>query len=109
MAKCHLKYSAFATFVKAFRTESFKDKNILPAMELLAKVFALSELTTDCQQCFASGYFADKSAYINLHEAYKLVLRQLRPLMVPLVEVMYIPDNVLVSAIGNYHGDIYET
>ena len=28
--------------------------------------------------------------------------------MIPLVETLYIPEGQLISAIGNYQGDIYE-
>lgn len=108
MAKVHLKYVAFNTFLVKIREHKFKDPNILPQLELVAKVFALNELTADCQQCFASGYFVNKEIFKSLHEAYKEALNQLRPFMVPLVEVLYIPDSQLNSAIGNEWGDIYE-
>jgi hypothetical protein len=35
--------------------------------------------------------------------------QELRPQMIPLVEVCGFPDEVLCSAIGNSYGDIYET
>ena len=108
MAKTHLKYVCFRTYLTSIREHKFTDPNILPVLELIAKVFALNELNTDCQQCFASGYFAQKESYTSLQEAYRLVLLQLRPLMIPLVETLYIPENQLMSAIGNKWGDIYE-
>jgi hypothetical protein len=49
MAKVHLKYVAFNTFLVKIREHKFKDSNILPQLELVAKVFALNELTADCQ------------------------------------------------------------
>jgi len=108
MAKAHLKYVAFVTFLAKIHEHVFKDANILPLMELVAKVYALADLCGDCSQCFASGYFPDKSCYDNLHAALKKALSQLRPFMIPLVECMYIPDSTLCSAIGNEWGDIYE-
>ena len=48
MAKTHLIYVAFRTFVTRIREHKFRDANILPHMELIAKVFALHELTNDC-------------------------------------------------------------
>lgn len=74
MAKTHLKYVAFHIYISKIREGKFKDHKILPIMELVGKVFALNELTTDCQQCFASGYFGEKTTYNSLHEAYKLAL-----------------------------------
>ena len=75
MARLHLKYVAFSTFLKKIREHKFQDSNILPHLELIAKVFALNELTTDCKQCFAAGYFSDKLHYTNLNEAYKQALK----------------------------------
>jgi hypothetical protein len=42
-----------------------------------------------------------------VNEAMKDALRKLRPQMVPLSELMISPDTT-PTAIGNYHGDIYE-
>ena len=44
-----------------------------------------------------------------LDEAFKLTLAKLRPQLVGLVEIFDYPDEVLMSAIGNSYGDIYET
>ena len=41
-------------------------------------------------------------------EAIKYLLTVLRPQMIPLVEAYDHPDSILVSAIGNKYGDIYE-
>jgi hypothetical protein len=48
MAKTHLKYVCFRTYLTSIREHKFTDPNILPVLELIAKVFALNELTTDC-------------------------------------------------------------
>ena len=42
-------------------------------------------------------------------EAIKLLLAELRPQIVSLVESIGFPDEFLTSAIGNSYGDIYET
>jgi len=34
---------------------------------------------------------------------------ELRPQMIPLIEVIGFPDEMICSAIGNSYGDIYET
>jgi len=39
----------------------------------------------------------------------KLVMKELRPQMLNIVESMAYPDMYLMSAIGNSYGDIYET
>lgn len=48
MAKNHLTYICFHTYLNQIREHKFKDLNILPVLELIAKVFALNELTADC-------------------------------------------------------------
>ena len=36
-------------------------------------------------------------------------IKELRPQMIPLVESIYYPDDLMPSVIGNSYGDIYET
>ena len=57
---------------------------------------------------YDAGYF-QKGAQTLMDEAIKLLLAKLRPQMIPLVEQWKFDDNVLMSAIGNSYGDIYET
>lgn len=42
-------------------------------------------------------------------EAYKNILKKLRPQAIPLIELHDIPDSINISSIGNSYGDIYET
>ena len=44
-----------------------------------------------------------------MNQALKLLLERIRPQIIPLIESFELPDSVLVSAIGNSYGDIYET
>ena len=44
-----------------------------------------------------------------LDAAFNHLLTQLRPQAIPLSEIFVLPDWVLMSAIGNSYGDIYET
>ena len=37
------------------------------------------------------------------------MMKELRPQMIPLIESWEFPDEILISAIGNSYGDIYET
>lgn len=41
-------------------------------------------------------------------EGVKVLLKKIRPQMLNLIEAIGWSDNVLVSAIGNSYGDIYE-
>jgi hypothetical protein len=67
----------------------------------------LTELLNDSSPLFETGYF-DMGTTPLLLEASKKLMVVLRPQMVPLVEGWRFPDSVLVSAIGNSYGDIYE-
>ena len=72
-------------------------------------MYGLKALQQDSSSCYESGYFAGKpfSAFIN--EAIKHLLKEIRPYAISLIEGYGIPDEELVSAIGNSYGDIYET
>jgi hypothetical protein len=60
------------------------------------------------QDGYESGYFKQgEMALIN--QAFKHLLKLLRPQMVPLVEGYRLRDSVLMSAVGNSYGDIYTT
>ena len=56
-----------------------------------------------------------ESRYLNIgsthhmNEATKILLINLRPQLIPIVEGFGFNDSVLNSAIGNSYGDIYET
>ena len=79
-------------------------------MHLLAKVFALKQLSLDCVACYETGFFGVGSNEL-LTKSMKQVLKELRPQMVPLTELKTNPemDMSYLSAIGNEYGDIYET
>ena len=57
---------------------------------------------------YESGYLP-KGSQTLIQEAFKILLARIRPQVIPLVEAFGIPDSVLVSAVGNSYGDIYET
>ena len=71
-------------------------------------MYSLSELTNqDTSALYEAGYFSAGISPILL-EASKKLMAVLRPQMIPLIESWEIPDEVLISAIGNSYGDIYE-
>lgn len=37
------------------------------------------------------------------------MLKKIRPMAIPLIEICGMSDHILTSAIGNSYGDIYET
>ena len=78
-------------------------------MILLAKTFALKKLSIDCTACYETGYFTS-GAKDMIIESMKVILVNLRPHMIPLIELKTDEffDMSYLSAIGNKYGDIYE-
>jgi len=79
-------------------------------MRILARVFALKQLSLDSAACYETGFFGKGSNEL-LMASMKKALTELRPHMVPLTELetMSELDMTYLSAIGNEYGDIYET
>ena len=59
---------------------------------------------------FETGYFLPGTVAL-LNEAEKMLLARIRPQAIPLAEAHLVIDyeNFLMSSIGNWYGDIYET
>jgi len=57
---------------------------------------------------YEAGYLGAGSSDL-MDEAVKVLLKRIRPVAIPLVEMVEMPDDYLMSAIGNSYGDIYET
>ena len=78
----------------------------------LANLLSLASLTW-IQEYVSLGYecgLFKPGAMELIEEATKLLLSRLRPQAIPLIEnLSHQSDNVLMSAIGNSYGDIYET
>jgi len=66
-------------------------------------------LKLDTSACYETGYFVGKPYSTFIDEAIKLILKEIRPYAISLIESSGIPDQMLISAIGNSYGDIYET
>ena len=110
MAQAHIMYIVFKLFRKAIEDGEHKIKcnGIKKNLTLLLRLFALYDIQNqDSSTLYEAGYFAPGTAPILL-EATKKILVELRPQMIPLIESWEFPDEVLISAIGNSYGDIYE-
>ena len=78
-------------------------------MQLLLRIYALKQLLSDSSVLYETGFFRQGSSDL-LNEAMQASLRELRPQMVPLVEVRSdLMDRSHMSCIGNQYGDKYET
>ena len=58
--------------------------------------------------CFQGGYFSGQPYQDLILEAIKEINSEIRPLAIPIMESVDMPDEMFPSAIGNSYGDIYE-
>lgn len=107
MAHAHIMYVTFKNFIDHIETTNYNSHKIKDNLYLLAKIYALHELTQDSVALYETRFFPLGTARLIL-DAQKQLMVQLRPQMISLVEAFGYPDSILVSAIGNSYGDIYE-
>lgn len=110
MVKSHMLYLCLSMYRRRVEAHSYRNERTKHWLLHLAKVFCLKQLTLDCQPCYESGFFQPGASEL-LSEGMAKALAELRPMMVPLVELEYCSDADMsyLSAIGNEYGDIYET
>eukprot|EP00743_Colponemidia_sp_Colp-15_P005509 GILK01005925.1.p1 GENE.GILK01005925.1~~GILK01005925.1.p1 ORF type:complete len:1245 (-),score=193.11 GILK01005925.1:130-3834(-) len=98
---------SFVVMLKAF-VETINSVTDMPVRNVLTKVcalFACSSILDDPQ--WAGMLSMGQIRYVR--EATTVLLDELRPNAVTLVDAFDFPDNVLNSAIGRYDGNIYES
>ena len=108
MTKSHIMYVTFLTFRDSIEKSNLKCPKVKENLNNLCKLFALNELMTDSSSCYEAGYFKVRSGQ-HIMDAIKSLMVAIRPQIIPLVEAFDVPESMIVSAIGNYYGDIYET
>ena len=108
MVRTHLCYILFIMTKHRIETYPFVDANVKVPLDILVKIFAVKQILKDPQSLYECGYFGRGSGQL-IDSAYKKLLVDMRPHMIPFIE--YSPNfvNGVVSTIGNSHGDIYET
>ena len=106
----HFRYLTFFLFRQNLETSGLKCQNLIKILTDLCRLYGLTQIKIDPAVCYQTGYF-DRGEQINdfLIEAIKVLLKEIRPQAVNVVESMKVPDFYLQSAIGNSYGDIYET
>ena len=73
---------------------------------LILKVYGLKQITEDMTGLFECGFFGRGSSKLIL-DAYDALLKEMRPHLVPLVELTD-DSSYVKSAAGNHHGDIFD-
>ena len=107
MAKQHMFYVIFVFARKRIEQNSPTDANLKEHLTNLLKVYALKQLKNDSTDLFETGFFGKGSGKL-IEKSYKMMLDQIRPQMVNLVEITEMFEANNLSSIGNKHGDIYE-
>lgn len=109
LTQLHLKYVIFMMARQRIEENQFKDQRIKPLLILLLRIYCMKEILRDNTLLYEEGFFGKGSVGL-LNDAYNTCLRELRPHMIPLVELTDLSkeDSWNVSTIGNRFGDIYE-
>ena len=75
----------------------------------MCKLYGLFNLYKDSKGCYECFYFQKKPYSQWILDAIKALNKEIRPAALNLIEAFATPDELLLSAIGNSYGDIYET
>jgi len=106
----HFRYLTFWNFRERVTNNSFKCKKLEGHLTNLCLLYGLQSLKQDTSACYESGYFAVGRPFSTfMNDAFKHLLKEIRPYAISLIEGYGISDEVIMSAIGNSYGDIYET
>ena len=108
-AQEHFRYLTFYIFRQKVTDGSIKCKKLEGHLRNLCVLYGLTALKKDCSPLYESGYFSGKPFSEYIDEAVKFILKEIRPHAINLIEGYELSDDILVSAIGNSYGDIYET
>ena len=76
-------------------------------MRVLFRIFALHSATTQGSALAQSQYLTPEQ-FRMITELLQEEYRTIRPQMLNLVEAFELDDNIVMSAIGSYDGNVYE-
>jgi hypothetical protein len=82
-------------------------KNMVKHMKCLFRIFCLHSLTTQGAALAQSQYLTPEH-FRMISELLQEEYRTIRPQMLNLIEASELDDNIMMSAIGNYDGNVYE-
>ena len=89
-----------------YKDHDFSDLRIKPILDMMLRLTAIKMLMKDSEGLYETGFFSAGSSRLQT-EAFKHLLVQMRPHMIPLIEDMPMLDTC-ATVIGNRWGDIYE-
>lgn len=108
MVKAHVNHLTFTVYRQQVESQAWKDSRIKPLLLELGRIWAINSIMENVGPIFDAGYFAP-SVSMRMNEALDIMVRKLRPQLIPLVELKAASDLVVPTNIGNSYGDIYET
>lgn len=103
--RAHCYYVILHTFAAAL--EPIQPGPVLAVLQRLFELFALSEIELRLGEFMMAGYMTAIQVQF-VHDRIKVLLRELRPDAVALVDGFDLDDYALNSALGRYDGDVYK-
>lgn len=109
MAQAHSYYMTALYFFNGINQieKEGVDKNIVKYMRVLFRIYCLHTITTQGAALAASQYLSPEQ-FRMASEALQQEYVTIRPHMLNLIEAFEMDDNMIVSNIGNYDGNVYE-
>ena len=108
MMTAHFDCLTITIFRHCVAAKQLKNTQNRAHLNLLCKIYALDSLTKNTSILYSAG-FLGQGCHAYFFPAMDTLAQELRPQMIPLVEALGFPDELICSAIGNSYGDIYET
>ena len=105
-ARAHTYYYTFKAFKDKIAQE-VKSQELKNVLEKLCALYAVDKLIKYPQGLFESGYIQPEQFKL-LKKKKSMLLGEVRPNAIGLVDAFEYPDNTVRSAIGSYDGDVYE-
>ncbi|KAL7332062.1 hypothetical protein PS15p_204163 [Mucor circinelloides] len=112
ISKAHSQFMLIRNFIVTLQNDEQltkpENRPMVKVLRLLASLFALHTMEKELSEFLVSGYLsAEQSAMLK--EQVILLLEQIRPEAVSLVDAFALPDYFLHSALGRYDGKVYES
>jgi len=109
MAQAHSYYMTGLYFLNGINQleKDGKCKNLLKHLRVLFRIFALHSVTTQGSALAQSQYLSPEQ-FRMVHELLQEEYRTIRPQMLNLIEAFELDENITLSAIGCYDGNVYE-
>ncbi|KAG1121911.1 hypothetical protein G6F42_011973 [Rhizopus arrhizus] len=112
ISKAHSQFMLIRNFIVTLQNDEQltkpENRPMVRVLRLLASLFALHTMEKELSEFLVSGYLsAEQSAMLK--EQVILLLEQIRPEAVSLVDAFALPDYFLHSALGRYDGKVYES